>query len=83
MTKAPEKSQGRILECIGFLLLVVALTTFIASVITHPSLQCGGECSLAGLYSTFTYMVAGFNVLLSLALIFAGRHLKHRLQSLG
>jgi hypothetical protein len=70
------------LECIGILLLIVALATFTASVITHPSLQCGGECGLAGLYSTFTYMVAGFNVLLSLVLILAGRHLKRRLQSL-
>lgn len=83
MNKAPEKSQGRILEVIGILLLVAALTIFIASVITHPSLQCGGECGLAGLYSTFTYMVAGFNVVLSVALIFAGRHLKHRLKSLA
>lgn len=82
MTKAPEKSQGRILECIGILLLIVALATFTASVITHPSLQCGPECRLAGLYSTFTYMVAGFNVLLSLALIVAGRHLKYRIPSL-
>lgn len=93
MTKAPEKSQGRILECIGILLLVVALTAFTASVITHPSLSSGGERSLAGMYSTWTYMVAGlystfmymlsgFMVLLSMALILAGRHLKQRLQSL-
>lgn len=92
MSNEPVKSKGGILERIGFLLLVVALTTLTVTVITYPSSSCAGGCTIAAMYttwnfmltvvfSTLTYMLAGFMVLASLVLITAGRRLNRRLQA--
>lgn len=78
MSRPPERSQGKLLAGIGVIMMIVASLVFASTVMIQPSAQCGEDCALSGLYSTFAYMVSGFNVLVSLALIAMGRGLTIR-----